>query len=130
MEKVKEVKQEFYGLDSILETVKNRLAAATSEEAKAAQEISHLQVEVQKAALEFHKLQEEGKLTPDAISRSTAALATLPAEIAALSSKLTDEILEKRKLAIEKSGEELDQRINQQREKTFAEEIAGWDLAK
>jgi len=134
-EKAAEAKQEFYGLSTVLESVKSKLASQGSDEDRLVQEISHLQQEIARAGAEYQKLAAAGKLAGDAARREALAMIELPGLMARLAEAATAEIARKRKEAADKTaadydaaGEDLRQKINAQREHTFAEQMAAWDI--
>jgi len=145
-------KKDYDGLASILETVKERIAGATGEYARNAEEIAHLHVEVAKATAEFEKLRNAGELTPAAVKQGLAALQQLPVEIFSLSAALaakmateSKEHLDKWRAdfeaavrdgaksvneafdAIAQSSVDLQKRIDAQSEKSFAQQLREWD---
>jgi hypothetical protein len=125
--KTKEATQDYWGLSSILETVKQRLASATSEEEKIASETAHMTFETQKAQKELAKLREEGKITPESLARETAVLGALPGSIAQMSAQMTQKLTEKRNAAILAASDDLQQRIQSQQEQTYANQVALWN---
>lgn len=149
---VKQAKNDYAGLTDILESVKEKVAGATGEWAKQAQELSHLHLEVTKATAEFEKLRRAGELTPDAIAKGKAAIAALPTEIFTLSASLAANAAKKSKEGHDKwladlqktmdeglkvlgehdqavlaAGENLRARINSQSEKGLEEQSAAWN---
>lgn len=123
---VKEATQGYWGLTSVLEQVKLRLAGATSEEAKITAETAHLKVELAKAGEEFLKLWNEGKLGAETVKRETEALYTLPGAIQKYGVAAIADLFKKRNQAVREAGVELAQMLAQQQEQTWQRQQEAW----
>jgi hypothetical protein len=79
---VNKATQDFWGLTNVLEQLRQKSASVQGEEAKLAQEFTHLQVEVNKAAAELMKMQAAGTISPEAAKRELAAVMGIPKALA------------------------------------------------
>ena len=111
---------DFRALSKLLDQVTAKSAGLTSEEAKAAQEIVHLQNELDKAADAFIKVQQEGTITGEALEREAGRMAALPAAIERLQGQLATGIEDKRRTALEETTRDLTSRLESEQEQTFA----------
>lgn len=129
---VKEATQDFEGLSIVLEQIRMRLAGTGDEVTKSVAEIQHLYFEADKAAAKFAEMRSSGELTAKAATRESAALAKLPAAVAAYAIAQLKEITDKRNAAILAAGDELQQKIDAQREDGWQKEQASWaaEIAK
>jgi len=125
--KIKEATQDFEGLSNIIEQIRQKTAGTGDEVSKAVSEIIHLHVEADKAAQQFQKLQSEGKLTAESITKQSAALAAIPAALTAFAVAQAKEMVDKCNQAVLTAGEELQQKIDGQREKGYQAERAQWE---
>lgn len=78
------VKTAFYGISTILDEMKGKVASFGDDNAKLAAEMNRYADQVSKARTELLALQKEGKITAESAQREGAALAELPAMIAQL----------------------------------------------
>ncbi|HWE50464.1 MAG TPA: hypothetical protein VG273_11765 [Bryobacteraceae bacterium] len=107
--KVEKIQQQFYGLSSVMEGLKGKIAAQGSEWDRVVEEVSHYHFEIDKAVEELKKLQAEGTITAESAARETAVLAQLPAAIARMQDQAWSAILEKQVIAQEKQVEVADE---------------------
>jgi hypothetical protein len=105
--KAEKAKETWYGLSGVLEQVKTKLAAVTSEEAKVAEETDRLTAAAERELEQLEKLDKEGKLAPGVYDREAEAAQDALALIPALYEKLMADIAEKRRAAGEKAYSEL-----------------------
>jgi hypothetical protein len=118
---------EFRGLSSVLETVKERTASAAGGEAKLAGELEHLRAEATKATEEWNKYVAAHKSSPEVLEREGAALQKLPGAIAALGRALEAELHGKQAEAYQQFADDLQRRIVETQQKSLATEVAAWD---
>ena len=124
--KVAKLREEFSGLASILETVKERMASSLGGEAHITEEIDHLNHQVGEATKKFHELQKEGKLSGEAVAQGTKDLAALPGAIAALSTQLLAKATADRNNVFDQFADDLRKRIAEAGPKTLAAEQQIW----
>lgn len=115
--KIKEAKQEFTGLTSIMETLQGKLAAEGSGWDRLTNDVRHYTVEIAKATAELNKMHAEGKITPQSYDQQTAALAAIPTMlgrvIQATTAKLSSADTQAWNELVAKSGE-AHQKLTQQ----------------
>ena len=131
--KIKAATQDFYGLTSVLESMKSKIAANGSEWDKVLEEISHYGLEIGKANQELTKLEAAGKVTADSAARETAVLAQLPAMMTRIMDEARDKIIEKQIEAGEKQVEiqdaihlQLLDKLATYTDKGYAQQVAAW----
>jgi len=122
-----ETKQEFYGLSSIVETLRGRMAGLEGDEAKVYQQAQHFRVELQKAEDELFKLAAAGKISPATFERESAAMKDLPKMILGFSEAEIQRVVEKRNEAILAAGDDLRQRLAAQQEQTADQQRTAWE---
>lgn len=122
-----QAQQDWWGLSSILEGVKTRLAGVGTEEEKIAGETAHVRYELEKAGLEFNRLHSEGKLSAETVAREMAALASMPRAVGDLARRQWREYLEKRNAAAVAATEELRTKLADQQILTWVQQTRNWD---
>jgi hypothetical protein len=122
----KEATKEFYGLSSILDTVRGQTAANRGEEEKFAAELEHIQNEIAKTTKEYDKLRASGEMTAESAKRESAALAALSGALADLIGSEMGKILEERKQKIQQFNDDLVRRAAAQMEQTEGMRISAW----
>jgi hypothetical protein len=118
--------ENFWGLSSVLEQVKTRLAGTAGEEARISAETAHLNFQLDKASAEFLKLWNQGKMLPEALKRETTALYALPSAIAKLQADAIKVQRTKQNLEFDAAATDLQQRLIGQQEQTAATQVAAW----
>jgi hypothetical protein len=121
--KVKEANAEWQGLSDLLEKVKERTEDLTSIDAKQAQELEKLGIEVEKATKKYEELKAAGKLSPEDAKAQAAALAQWNDAVGALIVHYEALVAAKNKAA----GEKLDDETAAQAEQTYRVKSAAWD---
>jgi hypothetical protein len=122
--KIKEATADFYGLTNILQTVQERIAATQGEEAKAAEEMSHLRFEVQKATEEYQKHIKAGDLTAESAEREAASLKALSSAIDALAADRKAKLAQMQQDATVA----LEERLAKEQEQTAEAREKAWNL--
>ena len=118
-EAAKTTKEEFYGLSSIIETLRGRMAGLAGDETKIYQEAQHIRFELQKAEDELFERAAAGKLTPAVFERELAALRALPKMIGEFTDAEILALTQRRDEMVLASTEELETRMVGLREQTF-----------
>lgn len=118
---VKETAQEYYGLSTVLDSIKGKIGAAGDAQDKLNAELEHLNGEIVKATDEFNKLFNENKLAPDAITRELAALSQMVEQIGILKQKATEKAIEGQFETEEKAMAALDEV-----HRTLTDRLAGY----
>jgi len=118
--KIKEAKQEFGGLVTLVESLKSKIAEQGTPWDRLANEVLHYHVEIDKTTAELGKLQKAGKVTPESLQQSQAALAQIPTLLAKVitdtTAKLNAEETQRWGEAIQKSFEAEDKLAEEQRQ--------------
>lgn len=117
----KEAAADFTGLSDVLEKIHGKLAGTSLDE-RETEEIQRITDEWQKVIKKFGELRAAGRITAADLKSQAAAMLQFPAAIAALSAKVTEEVAEKNRRA----GEELEQAIREQGQRTAEIETANW----
>lgn len=118
----KEATTNFTGLSSVLESIKNKIAANGTEWDRLANEIAHFHAEAAKAQDELKKLERSGSVTAASVQRETAALAQIPAMISRVVAETSANI---RAAEVQRWGEAVTRSAEAQEEETYQVEKAG-----
>jgi len=121
-EKVEKVKAEWDGLASVLEKVKEAAGSGPSVDERTNKQFETLAEEIEKVRKKYLELKAAGKLTAEDLASQAAALAGIPAAVAALAEHIRTEVLDKNRDA----GAKLREELAGQQEKTMASETAAW----
>lgn len=89
---IKEAKQEFSGLATLVEAMKTKIADQGTGWERLAAEVAHYHTEISKAESELGKLRKEGKITPESLAAEQSALAQIPALLAQVISATTEKL--------------------------------------
>jgi hypothetical protein len=125
--KVKAAAVEWYGFSQILEQVAAKTAGVQGEEAKLAQEMTHLMGEVKKAAAEYMKLEKAGSLLSESAVREAQAVAKLPAAILAMQTAIAKQWGDKQREELAQAHLELTSRLEAQEGQTAEIQERHWN---
>ena len=122
IEQQKEGNQEWSGLVDLLEKIKGKSLDLTAVDARQAQELHQLQLEIAKTTEKFEALSKAGKLDPEDLKRQTAALGEMDAAVMGLLAHFDEEVLQKNL----DFGHQLSALIAEQGERDYAWKLDNW----
>ncbi|HEX4311880.1 MAG TPA: hypothetical protein VHZ25_17755 [Acidobacteriaceae bacterium] len=112
----------YYGLTSVLDSLKSKIADNGTAWDKLANEVARYQEESAKAQTELKKLEKAGTITSTSVRQQTAALAQIPALIGQLVAQTTEKI---KQAELTAWGEAVTKSAEVQEEFTYQQQKAG-----
>jgi len=119
----KKTTQEFYGLSSIVETLRGQMAGLEGDEAKVYQQAQHFRFELQKAEDALFELGAKSKLKPETFAREFAAMKDLPKMILGFSEAVIQDLTERRDLSVLSATAELENKLIGLREQSYQNQV-------
>lgn len=107
--KIKEATADFYGLDTIIESINSKIAASGTKYTELTNELQHYQFQIQKASEELQKAHDSGKITEDEFQRNTALIAQMPDKLTQLLQQSLGKLTAEERTAAEARVAALDQ---------------------